>query len=284
MGAAVAMACAVMLAGCSGDDGESSKEPAPKASKSSKERMVDVGGRSLHLTCVGSGTPTVILENGLDGEESTWDDVVPAVKKESRVCTYSRANIPPSDLREGTHTAADSAADLDAMLGAAGEKGPYVIVGFSFGGLITQVYAAQHPDQVAGLVLVESNHPDEADQFNRHLTADQIEKDRAEVNANTERLDVFASYKEAQESGGVPEVPLVVVTATESAGWPPGWDPKLFDRLRAMQQKDLAASVPGAKQVIAEGSGHIVPHDQPEIVVSAISTVLGAVQDKDPGN
>ena len=274
MYAAVAMTCAVLMAGCSGDDGDSSREPAHQASK---ERMVDVGGRSLHLTCVGSGAPTIILENGLDGEESTWNDVVPPLRKRSRVCTYSRANIPPSDPRPGTHTAADSAADLDAMLRAAGEKGPYVIVGFSFGGLITQVYAAQHPDQVAGLVLVESNHPDEADQFNRHLTPDQIEEDQTEVNANTERLDVFASFKEAQKSGDLPQVPLVVVTGTKSAGWPPGWDPKVFDRLRAMQQKDLAASVPGGKQVIAEESGHVVPHDRPEIVVSAISTVLDAL-------
>jgi pimeloyl-ACP methyl ester carboxylesterase len=253
------MACAVFLAGCSGDDGEASKKPTPQASK---DRMVDVGGRSLHLTCVGSGAPTVVLENGLDGEESTWTDVVRAVKADSRVCTYSRANIPPSDPREGKHTAADSAADLDAMLRAAGEKGPYVIVGFSFGGLITQVYAAQHPEQVAGLVLVESNHPDEADEFEKHLTPEQISEDRTAANANSEGIDVFASFRDAQRAGALPDVPLVVVTGTSNE-WPPGWDPKVFDRLRAQEQKDLAASVSGGTQVMADRSGHDVPHDQP---------------------
>ncbi len=87
---------------------------------------------------------------------------------------------------------------------------------------------------------------------------------------------MFASFREAQRAGALPEVPLVVVTATSNE-WPPGWDPKVFDRLRAQQQKDLAASVPGGTQVMADGSGHDVPHEQPEIVVSAISTVLGAV-------
>lgn len=271
--AAVASACLVFLIGCSSDD-EPSKKP---ATGSAKERMVDVGGRSLHLHCDGSGAPVVILENGLDGEESTWDEVAPELRKRSRVCTYSRANIPPSDPRSGMHTAADSVADLDAMLGAAGEKGPYVMVGFSFGGLITQMYAAQHPDQIAGLVLVESNHPDEPDQFNRHLTPDQIEEDRVASNANTERVDVVPSFSEAQEAGDLPDVPLVVVTATRNEGWPPGWDPEVFDRLRASQQKDLATSVPRGTQVMADQSGHDVPHDQPEIVVSAVSTVLDAL-------
>lgn len=271
--AAVAMACAVFLSGCSGDDGEASKKPAPQASK---DRMVDVGGRSLHLTCVGSGAPTVILENGLDGEESTWSDVVRAVKADSRVCTYSRANVPPSDPREGKHTAADSVVDLHAALEAAGEKDPYVLVGFSFGGLITQIYAAGHPDEIAGLVLVESNHPDEVDEFEKHLTPEQISEDRTSANANSEGVDVFASFREAQGAGALPDVPLVVVTGTTNE-WPPGWDAKVFDRLRAQQQRDLATSVPGGTQVMAERSGHDVPHEQPEIVISAISTVLGAV-------
>ena len=271
--AAVMMACAVLLAGCSGDDDGASKKPTTQASKA---RMVDVGGRSLHLTCAGSGAPTVILENGLDGEESTWAHVVPAVKADTRVCTYSRANIPPSDPRPGKHTAADSVADLHTALETAGEKGPYVLVGFSFGGLISQIYAAEHPDEIAGLVLVESNHPDEAEEFEKHLTPEQITEDRTAANANSEGVDVFASFREAQRAGALPHVPLVVVTGASNE-WPPGLDPKVFDRLRAQQQHDLATSVPGGTQVKADRSGHDVPHDQPEIVVSASSTVLGAV-------
>jgi len=268
------LTCVALLTGCSSSDDEPS---GGEKSSSSTDRMVDVGGRSLHLHCEGSGTPTIVLEAGLDGDESTWSDVAGDLKADSRVCMYSRANIPPSDPRPGTHTAADSAADLDAMLEASDEKGPYVLVGFSFGGLITQVYAGEHGDNVAGLVLVESNHPDEVDQFEQHLTAAQIEEDHAAADANTEAVDVFASFDEAQGAGGLPDVPLVVVTAPESADWPPGWDPALFNRLRAAQQKDLAASVPGGTQVIADQSGHDVPHDQPEVVVSAVTQVLAAL-------
>jgi hypothetical protein len=72
-------------------------------------------------------------------------------------------------------------------------------------------------------------------------------------------------------------VPLVVITATSSDGWPPGWDPQLFDQLRAEQQADLATRVPGGQQVSANGSGHDVPHDRPDVVVDAINHVLAAV-------
>ena len=268
--AAVALVCATFLAGCSGSD---EQDPAKSKSSVPADRMVDVGGRSLHLHCEGSGTPTIVFESGLDGEESAWNDIAAEFKADSRVCTYSRANIPPSDERPGMHTAADSAADLDAMLDASKEKGPYVVVGFSIGGLITQLYATEHPQNVAGLVLVEANHPEESEQFEQHLTPEQIEEDRAQANTNTERLDLVASFTPAHPVA-LPEVPLVVVTAGKSEPWPPGWDEQVFDRLRAAQQKELAASVPGGTQVIAKESGHDVPHDQPEVVISAISKVL----------
>ncbi len=130
--------------------------------------------------------------------------------------------------------------DLEALLGVIEAEPPYVLVGFSMGGIFTQVYAATHPDDVAGLVLVESNHPDEAHQFEAHLTAEQIEADRAAAAANPEGIDILASFDEA--AAPLPDVPLVVVTATEGgADWPPGWDPAVFDRLRAEQQADLAS-------------------------------------------
>jgi hypothetical protein len=66
----------------------------------------------------------------------------------------------------------------------------------------------------------------------------------------------------------------VVVTATRGEGWPPGWDPEVFDRLRAEQQADLAGLLPGSIQVFAEGSGHHVPSERPDVVVDAIALVL----------
>jgi len=151
--------------------------------------------------------------------------VLPAVAAKSRVCAYDRANIGRSDTAPGKRTTSDMVADLRALLAAADEEPPYVLAGFSFGGLAVQQYAATYPDEVAGLVLVESNHPDEVEQFQAHLTPAQIAEDRAAVKSNPEGVDVYASFAEVRSAGPLPDVPLVVVTAGISAGWPPGWDP-----------------------------------------------------------
>ena len=121
---------------------------------------------------------------------------------------------------------------------------------------------------------MESNHPREVEQFEAHLTRAQIAADRAETNSNPEGIDVYTSFEQVRAAGRLPRVPLVVVTAGSSDGWPPGWDAALLDRLRAEQQADLAQMVPGGTQVFASNSGHDVPHQQPEVIVDAIRTVL----------
>ena len=269
-----------LLAGCAAD--EPSDQPAAAASSAPSEsatpaRLVDIGDRSLFLDCRGSGSPTVVLEAGLTGDLRTWEKVVPEVQKQTRVCAYDRANIGRSEPAPTPRTAANVAQDLDALLEAAGEKPPYVLVGFSFGGLTTQLYAATQPDHVAGLVLVESNHPDEVEQVEAHLTPEQIAEDRQMASQNSEGIDLFTSFDQVQAEPELPSVPLVVVTAGRTDGWPPGWDAQLFDRLRSEQQADLAARVPDSRQVFAKDSGHEVPAQQPDVVVDAINAVLGDV-------
>jgi pimeloyl-ACP methyl ester carboxylesterase len=252
---------------------------APSASLPSSEpgsggQLVEIGGRSLWLECMGEGAPTVILESGLGGDHRTWNQVQPQLAAASRVCVYDRAGIADSDEAPGTRTAGDAVDDLAALLDAAAIEPPYVLVGFSFGGAITQLFASTHPDAVGGLVLVESNHPLEAEQFEAHLTPDQIEIDRGFALDNPERMDPFASFEELQAAGPLPDVPLVVVTAGISEGWPPGWDADTFDALRAAQQADLATFTPQGRQVIAEESTHHVPSQQPSIIVEAVEAVL----------
>ena len=236
--------------------------------------MVDIGDRSLLLRCRGSGGPTVVLEAGLADDLSTWDAVQESVSARTRVCAYNRANIGVSDAAPKPRTTTDMVDDLEHLLAAADEPPPYVLVGFSFGGLVVQQFAATHPDDVAGVVLVESNHPDEQRQFESHLTRRQIREDRAEVAGNPEGADVFSSFDEVRSAGPLPDVPLVVVTAGVPEEWPPGWNPRVFNRLRSRQQADLATLVPGGRQMFARQSGHRVPDEQPEVVVRALDDVL----------
>lgn len=281
----VILASCLALSGCAGGGGGTAAEPSTRpdathtgtVNASPISEPVDIGARALYLECDGSGTPTVVLEAGLTGDHRTWEQIMPPVSSSTRVCAYDRANIGASEPAPPPRTARAMVADLRALLTAAHEEPPYLLVGFSFGGLISQLYAGTHPDEVAGMVLVDSNHPDEVEQFEARLTAAQVEEDHEFINSNEERVEVFASFEQAQAAAPLPDVPVVVVTAGLSDGWPPGWDPEVFDRLRAQQQADLADSVPDGTQVGAANSTHDVPEQQPGVVVAAIDTVLSKI-------
>src|SRR6185503_7396802 len=118
-------------------------------------RLVDVGGRKLHVNCAGSGSPTVVLEAGASSFALDWSLVQPEIARTQRVCSYDRAGSGWSDPRPDVETPARIAADLHAALAAAGERPPYVLVGHSAGGLYVRLYQLEHPNEVVGLVLVD---------------------------------------------------------------------------------------------------------------------------------
>jgi len=120
----------------------------------------DVGGRRLHLNCTGAGSPTVVLQNGLGETSAHWAWITRSVAAETRVCAYDRAGQGWSDDAPGPQDAAAIAADLHTLLQTAKEPGPYVLVGHSIGGPYVMTYAAQYPNEVAGMVLLDATSPD----------------------------------------------------------------------------------------------------------------------------
>src|SRR5215207_2067081 len=122
-------------------------------------QLIDVGGHRLHLYCTGSGSPTVILEPGGGASSSDFGWIAPAVARNTRVCVYDRAGRGWSDATDGPQDGAHIAADLHTLLERGHVPGPYVLAGHSFGGLYVQSFAAQFPDQVAGMVLLDSTAP-----------------------------------------------------------------------------------------------------------------------------
>jgi len=122
-------------------------------------QLVDVGGHRMHLHCSGSGSPTVVLEPGQGGASSDSGWVAPAVARDSTVCVYDRAGRGWSEPADGPQDAARIGADLHTLLKRAHVPGPYVLAGHSLGGVYVQTFAATYPDQVAGLVLLDSTAP-----------------------------------------------------------------------------------------------------------------------------
>jgi len=118
--------------------------------------LFTVNGRQMHLHCVGSGAPTVVIDAGNASFSLEWTPIQAALSATARVCTYDRAGYGWSAPGPAPRDGAAAVADLHALLAAAGEQGPYLLVGHSLGGMHVRLFAARYPAEVAGLVLVDT--------------------------------------------------------------------------------------------------------------------------------
>lgn len=124
-------------------------------------QLVDVGGHRLHIECTGSGSPTVVLESGAAESSFYWGGrIAPAMAGTTKVCAYDRAGRGFSEAAAGPQDGVAVANDLHALLAASGNPGPYVLVGHSTGGAYVRIFAARYPDEVAGMVLLDSQPAD----------------------------------------------------------------------------------------------------------------------------
>jgi pimeloyl-ACP methyl ester carboxylesterase len=136
-------------------------------------KLVDVGGHRLHIYCLGAGSPTVVLEAGLPENSLHWRPVHAELAAFTRVCAYDRAGLGWSDPLDEPLSSAQVAQSLRTLLTNAGVEGPYVLVGHSIGGLHVRAFANQYPDDVAGVVLLDSSHENQ----NLRLPAELVQAD-----------------------------------------------------------------------------------------------------------
>ena len=121
--------------------------------------LIDVGGFKMHIYCEGKGSPTVILEAMSGGVSAQWGWIQPEIQKETRVCVYDRAGFGWSESDPDAPTLARTVGNLHTLLMNANVEGPYVMVGHSLGGIYVRQFAAQYPDEVLGIVLLDTAHP-----------------------------------------------------------------------------------------------------------------------------
>jgi pimeloyl-ACP methyl ester carboxylesterase len=148
----LAIAFVLVVSGCGSDT--------PPDLSSGKK--VDLGGWALYIQCKGSGSPTVVLDSGLDDDHEIWGPIEPALARKTRTCSYDRSGVGDSDVRpsEPVSVPAEQVVDeLDELLDKAEVEAPYVLVGHSLGGLNARLHAARHPDDLAGIVFVDPTSP-----------------------------------------------------------------------------------------------------------------------------
>ena len=246
---------------------------------------VDVGGYSLFLNCKGTGSPTVILDSGLDSDSNAWLTVMPRIQNFTRVCAYDRAGLGRSDPAPKTpRTSMDMVTDLHTLLNNAHLDGVYVLVGASIAGFHIRLYASQYPQEVVGVVLVDASHPDQLVRFLAALpseTSDQSDEVRevrrsfSEPIQSQEGMDIEASAAQVRTTGSLGDIPLTVLTAGRESVTE--LDLKL-DAVWLEMQNELAALSSNSTHIVVPNASHCIQCDDPEAVADAILDVVNATR------
>ena len=249
---------AVLALAAIGGGYETVREHADATAYPMTGQLVDVGGHRLHLNCTGSGSPTVVLQPGGGDFSSVWARIAPAVAAHTRVCVYDRPGRGWSEPTDSPQDATQVATDLHTLLQRAHVPGPYVLAGHSFGGLYVLTHADRYPDDVAGMVLIDSTNPATTSRAGQRQGVRQQLLRRRHRPCRSPRAAAARSRLGAPARdfgyGDLPPQPRDEIRAkTATAGYASGW----IDEF-------VQANASGAEAVMLTGFG-----DKPLVVLTA---------------
>ena len=241
------------------------------------------GGGTIHIKCMGAGSPTVILTAGAGG--SSWRKVQPRIARLTRVCAWDRLGEGYSSEINQLRTAAETSADLKAALKATRTQGPFIAVGHSLGSYESLLFKDEAPQSVVGMVLVDPSIPDQFDRLakvapeSRKLEPPIKDKPMIDLLATSSRLVVNPKRNYG-------DMPLIVLTSTKEPEPPPGTPEVVIAEFSAgvaemhRGHAELAAlSSRGVRRKVPN-SRHNIQDDQPEAVIGAINEVISATREK----
>jgi pimeloyl-ACP methyl ester carboxylesterase len=237
--------------------------------------LVTIDSGRMHLRCKGSGDSTVLLLAGWDADGASWNTIEPSLAETTRVCSYSRFGTGASDPPPTPQTFQTQATDLHELLDAAGEPGPYVIVGHSFGGPEAVTFTSQYPHEVAGLMLLDASPatwPTTICSVAAYQPLCTVMHDPA---LDQERLDTIPAFEAVAAIDSLGDVPMTVMTADHRI------DPALpqaelarLDAAWAEGVQHWASLSPASTVVIVEDTSHHIQLDQPAAVIEAVVALL----------
>jgi pimeloyl-ACP methyl ester carboxylesterase len=277
---------ALLLAGCSQGDSAPS------------DQQVNIGTHSLHIHCLGAGTPVVVIDVGVGDSYTSWQPIQQQLARDTRVCTYDRAGYGLSEPGPMPRHSKQVAQELKLLLERSGVKGPYLMVGHSLGGLNVQVFAAQYPDVVDGLVLLDlpplawimggPMFPELHDLFKQQTqelsamaealsqSSDPRERSRADYfrTLASEHEELFGeSARQVAAIASFGDLPLTVI-ASGKANPAFGENAQAFQQFWIEQSRELAGKSTRGTFVLVQESGHMLHQDAPAEVIQAIRRLL----------
>ncbi len=239
-------------------------------------RVVDVDGAGVYLDCRGSGSPTVILEGGFGSGAAGWGETLDGIAAFTRVCGWDRPGLGASEGR-GVHSAGESAELLRATLAAAGERGPFVVVAHSFGGVYGRLFAegarsGDAEDSVLSFLMLDTYEPDLGMDVDPALPPAvragirEVLDETASMLAGGETLDWDRTMAELASAGPVGE-PAILLTVDPRSRWVDP-DPATSALLVEAWYRNMGARYPHGTFEVAERSGHVIQHDRPDLVIA----------------
>lgn len=287
-----AVSLTIMLTACgSSTNGASPSTSRPTTTTSTTvarpaalvDELVPVHGGRLHLHCDGAGPTTVVLIAGFNTSRNIWAAIEPTVSQATRVCSYDRFGVGTSDKPPAPQTFATEATDLHALLQAAGEPGPYVVVGHSFGGSEAVTFAATFPTEVRGLLLLDASPPtwntaicavpdDGSD--TAHVFQSLCAEQSSPAN-NAEHLDTPTAFAEVATIKSLRARPMIVVTADHHSypGLAPSEEARLDDAWNAGQAHWVSLGS-SAQLITVDHTSHNIQLDRPDVVLAKIHELL----------
>lgn len=268
----------------------------PPANPVVEFRSAEVEGQTIRYLCQGAGSPTVIVEQGGGISVETvfswerpvgWAALAPKIASLTRVCVYDRIGLGRSSKAERPRTSFDIAADLHALLATEKIAPPYVLAGQSLGGMNAFAFANLYRDEVAGLVLIDSSHPQQLERINGVLPPRQDDEpavlrgfrdgpDRAAMGG--EWFDFIKNGEQFANRMGIGNIPLIVLTAApqppnDKNPLPRDWQ-LAIDPLHQELQRELATISSESKHIVASKAGHNIQLDEPQLVLDAITDLV----------
>ncbi len=260
-------------------------------SQSPDRRVVNVGGRTLEYSVTAKASPFVVFESGAGLDVSEWDQIRSQLGDQTSSIAYSRAgqggSEPPladslifDDGHVQVATAESRTNDLAELLEQADTKPPFILVGHSLGGIYIRLFAQRFPQFVAGLVFIDSTHPDQVNQLREAIRGSELSDETMNQLLSEAASPNAPVINAARDTGPFNDLPIAVLSRdtslpiVEAENAAPIKFQQIFNGIWDSLQTDIARLSSDSTHKVIAGSDHLLHRQFPEAVVAAINSVI----------